>query len=476
MGGAAAIPGTGSWSAAQAVPGTASIGLVDVEAVSCAPHAECTAVGDTEDTNTNSASNGFVISEKNGTWSKPRQIPGLAALAADSTVYATDVSCPASGYCLVTGDYSENTQEGYVAEEKKGTWGKAVPIPALAKLGTLESNATTVSCASPGNCAVTGTYTTGSTANPTVSTFVADESGGTWHGAVALPGLSALNVGGDAEPNALACASPGNCTLVGFYTASARSSSPGNRLVYAASEVNGTWHPAARLPGIAALVRSGIGLVGSVACPSAGNCVVAGSYETSLAASSNAGGAFLASQSRGTWALARSVPGMEDLAAIACQSAGTCTAGGEDAKNRAAVIREVDGAWGTPVELPGSTGLAYKGKKARYSWVTTMACPSAADCSVGGVFRFPFGSRVGQEIFIDGEASGTWAAAHVPGGIVSLDAGGDAAFGSLLALFYGNGQGLSCASVANCAAGGDYTPPPDSDSGAFILTEAQHHS
>ena len=164
---------------------------------------------------------------------------------------------------------------------------------------------------------------------------------------------------------------------------------------------------------------------------------------------------------------------MGGLAAIACQPSGTCTAGGEDVKDRAAVIREVHGAWGNPVELPGTTSLAYKGKKARSSWVVTLACPSATDCSVGGVFPFPLGSKTGQEIFIDAEASGAWAAAHVPGGIVSLDAGGNAAFGSPLAILDGTDHGLSCASGANCAAGGVYTPPPDSDSGAFILAETR---
>jgi hypothetical protein len=454
--------GIGGWSAAQAVTGTSHLITADVEAVSCAPRAECTAVGDTDN-------GGFVVSENNGTWSKPRQMPAFA--------WVNDVSCPASGSCLITGIYSGDNTRGYIAEEKRGTWGKSVPIKGLAKLGPLEGRPTIVSCASPGNCTVTGTYGTGTEANPTISTFVSDESSGVWHSAIAVPGLSALNVGGDAEPNALACASPGNCTLVGFYTASAQSPSQtplGNRLVWVASEVNGTWYPAARLPGIAALVRSGIAMVESVACPSPGDCVVVGNYAASQDPRSNAAGAFMASQSSGTWLPARSVPGM-DLMAIACQSAGTCTAGGADAKARAAVIHEIDGAWGRPVELPGAAGLAYKGRKARNSWVTTLACPGSTDCAVGGVFHFSIGSKVGQEIFVAGEANGRWAAARVPDGIVSLDAGAGAQFGSLGSMLNGSNHGLSCASESDCAGGGFYVPPPGSDSGAFVLTETALH-
>jgi hypothetical protein len=449
----------------------ASLILADAEAVSCAPRGECTAVGDFTDVHGDSSS--FVISEKNGSWGTRRQVPGLGVLAAQTNdERAVDVSCPAAGDCVATGDYSESGPGGYIAEEKSGTWGKAMPIPGLAALSTLQATATTVSCASPGNCAVAGTYHTGTSTNTRVSTFVADESGGTWHDAIALPGLSPLNVGGEAEPVGLACASPGNCTLAGVYAPSVQSLPlPGFGLVYVASEVNGTWRPAARLPGITALAGNGSAMVGSLACPSAGNCVVDGIYAFSQGPPSEAGGAFLASQAGGRWASARSVPGMGTLNTVACQSAGTCTAGGEDTGGRAAVIRETGGTWGKPRELPGAAGLAYKGEKARNSWIITMACPSATDCVVGGIFHFPLGSKLGQEIFLAGESGGTWAAARVPAGIDSLDAGGDAAFGALLTPLSLSDHGLACASVFNCAAAGDYTPPPDADSGVFLLTQ-----
>jgi hypothetical protein len=123
------------------------------------------------------------------------------------------------------------------------------------------------------------------------------------------------------------------------------------------------------------------------------------------------------------------------------------------------------------VELPGTAGLAHDGKKALQSQVVTMACPSAADCVVGGSFQFPQGSQKGQEVFLDAETSGRWTAARVPSGIVALNAGGDAQFGSLDSLYGATNDGLSCSSVANCAAGGFDTPPPDPVQGAFILAE-----
>ncbi len=479
--GAAGTPVAGRWSAARAVPGTASSSMAAVEAVSCAPRAECTAAGDT--TGVGAATGAFAISERDGTWSSPRQVPGLAALAAaHGSVNVTDISCPASGDCLLTGAYSRSKPgggmlRGFVAEEENGTWGTATPVPGLLKLGPLQGTATRVSCTSPGNCVVTGTYYTRGTGGTTVSTFVAGESGGSWHSAIAVPGLAALNAGRDAEPGSLACTSPGNCTLAGYYSVTAISHSTGypNQLAYVASEVNGSWRPAVELPGIAALVKTGMVLIGSVACPSARQCVLDGSYLTSPYGSSDVRGAFMASQSDGRWSPARTVPGMESLTAVACQPPGTCTAGGTDAHVRAAVIDEADGQWGRPVELPGTADLAHNGKKARQSQVVTMACPSAADCVVGGSFQFPEGSQLGQEVFLDAETSGQWTAAHVPSGIVALNAGGDAQLGSLDALYGATNDGLSCSSVANCAAGGFDTPPPGPVQGAFILAETPVH-
>ncbi len=70
-----------------------------------------------------------------------KQIPGTVALSTGSDgalVTANALSCPAAGYCLVGGSYFDksNLLQGYVAEEVKGAWRKAVPMPGLAKLNT----------------------------------------------------------------------------------------------------------------------------------------------------------------------------------------------------------------------------------------------------------------------------------------------------------------------------------------------------
>lgn len=64
-----------------------------------------------------------------------------------------------------------------------------------------------VSCASPGNCAVGG--------------FDSDDTGGiiqAWVDGNEVPGLRALNKGGDAETETVSCPSAGRCVAGGYYT------------------------------------------------------------------------------------------------------------------------------------------------------------------------------------------------------------------------------------------------------------------
>jgi hypothetical protein len=97
-----------------------------------------------------------------------------------------------------------------------GTWGTAKPLPGLAALnkggdGVIDS----VSCASAGNCGAAGIYRDGI---GRTQVFVANQTNGTWGKAIEVPGIQALNVGGVADFITLSCASPGNCSASGEYS------------------------------------------------------------------------------------------------------------------------------------------------------------------------------------------------------------------------------------------------------------------
>ena len=126
------------------------------------------------------------------------------------------MSCASPGNCAAGGDYS-NLSHGFVADERNGIWRTAIQVPGL---GTLNKNkvggVNEVSCASPGNCAATGLYLDGS---DHFQAFVASENSGAWGTAIQVPGLAALNKGGDADARSLSCAPDGPCTVGGYYYA-----------------------------------------------------------------------------------------------------------------------------------------------------------------------------------------------------------------------------------------------------------------
>ncbi|MBJ7261410.1 MAG: hypothetical protein JHD17_05745, partial [Acidimicrobiia bacterium] len=98
--------------------------------------------------------------------------------------------------------------------QTNGTWGNAIAIPALSVLNTGgDAEGTSVSCASAGNCAVTGYYNNVDGQQG----FVVNQTSETWGNAIAIPALSVLNTGGSAQGSSVSCASAGNCAVTGYY-------------------------------------------------------------------------------------------------------------------------------------------------------------------------------------------------------------------------------------------------------------------
>src|SRR5262249_3696310 len=73
-------------------------------------------------------------------------------------------------------------------------------------------------------------------------------AGGIWGKAEKVPGLAALNQGGFAEISSVSCASAGNCAAVGFYSTASL-----HHQAFVVSEVKGAWGRAEQVPGLAAL-------------------------------------------------------------------------------------------------------------------------------------------------------------------------------------------------------------------------------
>src|SRR5204863_1718109 len=129
------------------------------------------------------------------------------------------------------------------------------------------------------------------------------------------------------------------------------------------------------------LAQYGYASVSSVSCGTAGNCAAGGYYYDA----SGREKAFVVSETNGTWGTAIEVPGTATLNAggaasvnrVSCATDGNCAAGGSytDAQGfvQAFVVDETSGTWGTAIEVPG-TRVLNLGKASAHS----------ISCSVGG--------------------------------------------------------------------------------------------
>ena len=401
-----------------------------------------------------------------GIWGSAEQVPGLAALAGTGDSAVNSVSCATAGNCSAGGFYHTGgasqccQSEAFVVSEVDGVWGMALEVPGIAGLNQAGmAGVTSVSCSSPGNCVAGGSYTSGHSGGGVsfTSAFVVSQVNGTWGTARQVPGIAALNTGGQAGISSVSCSSPGDCSAGGFYDIF---STPGccRSAGFGVSLVNGTWRRARKIPGT--IAKIGVtGGIDAVSCASAGNCGAAAKR--------------VVSQVNGVWGTARSVavPRGSGLApawirTISCAAPGDCSAGGLAIRvERSVVVSQVRGVWGTAREIRGTAGLI-KGKR---SLVASVSCARPGDCTaVGYGYRTAAAGSSTREFsvpYLAVQRNGRWRRAETIPGISSLSKFGYAVLTS-----------VSCASPGNCAAAGRYSTSTYNPEGtgpgqAFVLNK-----
>jgi hypothetical protein len=441
------------WGDAQAVTGP-DRRYVGLNSVSCSGPGDCAAGGwytDSQD-----KYQGFVMDEKNGSWGSAQPVPGLVALNKGEDADVFTVSCASPGNCAAAGNYSAGT-DGYqtrpfVVDEKNGSWGTAAEVPGVEAIN-VDGNAevSSLSCRSAGNCSVIGEYRD---AEPRGEVFEANETDGVWGAAAELPGLAALTAGpaSSATPSGLvSCTAPGDCTAAGDYFDALDA-----RRAYAATETGGTWGAAATLPGTASATATD---AAALSCASAGNCTAGGGW---WPASGLAEQAFLVTETGGAWGAARTVSGIAELekgsgtsaiSSVSCGSAGNCAAVGTywTSQPHAFVVTETDGSWGSAKPLSAPAPLSGPLSGRAYS----VSCPSAGNCSVGGYYELL--STAGTMAFVADEKNGNWGAARP---VAGLDAHGSADVAV---------NALSCATPSYCGAAGTDDLAAN---GAFVVDKA----
>ncbi len=449
-GSVSSVNATSDWGDAIPIPALISLNTganAQGNSVSCASAGNCAVTGYYQDS---AGDQGFVVNQTDGTWGDAIPIPALISLNTGANAEGTSVSCASAGNCAVTGYYNNvDGQQGFVVNQTNGTWGNAIAIPALSVLNTGGSAiGSSVSCASAGNCAVTGYYNTTTTRQGFV---VNQNNGDPWGNAIPIPALSVLNTAGFAEGTSVSCASAGNCAVTGSYTDGAGGQG------FVVNQTGGTWGSAIAIPALIGLNTAGDADSNSVSCASAGNCAVTGYYKAGAGVQG-----FVVNQTNGTWGDAIPIPALIDLntagdaggSSVSCASAGNCAVTGyykAGAGVQGFVVNQTGGTWGSAIAIPALIGLNTAGDAGGSS----VSCASAGNCAVTGSYADCAGCRQG---FVVNQTNGTWGNAIAIPALIGLNTGGSAL-----------GTSVSCASAGNCAVTGFYNNGAGSAGGIGVV-------
>jgi hypothetical protein len=381
----------GRWGRAEQLPGTAALNVgnyASLNYVSCARPGHCSAAGNYG--GRGGSLGAYVDSEHNGRWERAERVPGITARGSGVTEL-NSLSCGSVGNCSAGGSYAERSgrTEAFVVTQRNGRWGHAEEVPGTAALNTgglAEINS--VSCRSAGNCTAGGDYSTPGNVNvmPTRA-FVVSQQNGRWGRAELLPGLTALDTGRQSQVTSVSCSSPGNCAAAGYYTTRSY-----NSLAFVVSERHGRWGKALEVPGIAALSKAGFAVIDSVSCATASSCAAGGHYavdvgglitDRAFAVAEQNGTWGRAEQVPGLAALGNGKGSV--LWSVSCAGAGHCSGGGQytfgqhgSIRFRAYVVSQSRGAWGEAGQVPGLRGESAD--------VRSVSCAPAGRCTAGGYY------------------------------------------------------------------------------------------
>jgi hypothetical protein len=416
-----------TWHKAIEVPGTAAPVAADVTSVSCSSPRNCAAGGYYVDRLGHQQP--LVVTERAGRWQRATGVPGMGMLNSAGNGFVTSVSCASPGNCAANGSYTSRTRNKsgmFVVSEVAGKWGRALGMPGE-NPDFLSTDS--ISCPSPGDCATGGSFRVGSS----VQAFVLDQTNGHWGKPLRLSGAG-LKSAFYAQVNTMSCSSAGNCTASGDASLSSADE------LFAVNEQAGHWQKAVAIP-LASSVTD-VATINSMACASPGNCAAAGSYEYSIRHITNEQ-PLVVSETGGHWNQAQNVPGLTRplkggvarAESVACAAPDTCTVGGFTPHGRAFVVSEAGGTWGQKMII-SSAALGTK-----ILLITSVSCTSPGNCAAGG---YDYNSS-GQGAFVVNETGGKWGQAqHIPG-LAALDTGRHAQVNS-----------MSCPSAGHCTAVGKY--------------------
>jgi hypothetical protein len=190
-----------------------------LRSVVCVPSGPCIADGSYMDRSGHREA--MVTEEAGGVWSPASQIQAPSNTAVNPKIgfgsAPMPIACATSGSCVITAEYTDNSgdEEAMVADETGGVWGSANEIAAPANAARNPQTVLDPACPASGACVLVGEYTD---AGGDREALVADGEGGSWGQAseVVPPANAESNPG--VTVGEVQCPAVGSCLAFGQYT------------------------------------------------------------------------------------------------------------------------------------------------------------------------------------------------------------------------------------------------------------------
>jgi hypothetical protein len=377
----------GAWSKAVEVVAALNVGgYAIVTGISCPAAGSCTAVGNYTDAS--GIGHSFAMSQSNGTWGFPTEIPDITTLSSDDASAIAAVSCTTAGACVGVGNYlvsSTSIAQPITFSETNGVW--VVPVEAAGAASANPSGialVTSLDCPSGTTCVVGGAIAT-LTSPESLVPFLIEERNGVWGSVEAVPGAAALSRISDAALISVSCGAVGDCAAGGFYY-----NVTGGSQAFIVTEVGGVWGNATQLFATQLLGSGLSNTLNGIDCPSAGNCAAVGGF----ADSANVSQPFVVDETNHVWKIAIEVPGVQalndsggaSLTTISCSAPGACSAGGSytdsSGGTQAFLVNEASSTWSKPIEVPGEASL----NRGASATISQVSCSGDGSCGVQGLY------------------------------------------------------------------------------------------
>lgn len=409
-----------------------------------------------------------------GAWSAARPLPIRARVPGYDTPQLTSLHCTSPGTCVMVGSRYKFTalpgggspqERDFAVSEAAGGWTPLRPVKGNGSSGVQ------VSCSAAsaaGSCVVAGTEVTVNSFRAVAAVRVH----GSWSRMRTPPGLTALTgPAGGSGIDALSCSTAGTCVVVGNYWTGPASKEYMPFRPFAVTERAGRWTSAEPVPGLVAFHAQNIS---AIACDPAGTCTAAGSF---LAPNGHPQ-AFVVSERDGIWGKPLAItadPGVqaagESVSAISCASPGNCTVAGIAGENSGPrtplpfVVTERSGTWGRAAFLPGAPAVHVPFGDSGFTEIAGLACSAPDRCDLAG-----YASSISSGEHDNVDASAVFVSREVNGRWTPA-----ATIPGLFRLRHGAPavvNSLSCAAAGDCAAGGYYARP-DASEHAWLATETR---